>query len=224
MNSPEPDAAPLRGRAREAQSNDGAILRAALETFSDWGWGAPMSEVAARAHTGVASIYRRYPSKTELVNAIRVMVLEKICDLAEGCVKTAGTAGNPDSAIEHFLRTHITEASGPLMPLLGRRVGATDEIDALADRLRVALEALIAVDRGLGLVPAGYGAGDLMLTVTHLRPALPVGRERANEIHLRELDYVLAGIRAFAASGQTPSGQPSSWDEWLRLNNADERA
>lgn len=226
MSSPdtEADATPLRGRAREAQSNDGAILRAAREVFSEWGWGAPMSEVAARANTGVASIYRRYPSKTELVNAIRVIALEKICELAEDCAATAGTNDNPASAVEHFLSRHISEANGPLMPLLGRRVGSTDEIDALSDRLEVALAAVIAIDRRLGLAPDHYGPGDLMLTVTHLRPALTLDRERANEIHLRELDYVLAGIRAFAASGAEPSGRASDWDEWLRMNNADERA
>lgn len=224
MTSPEAEAVPLRGRAREAQSNDSAILRAAREVFSEWGWGAPMSEIAARANTGVASIYRRYPSKTELVNAIRVIALEAICELAEDCAAKAGTPGQPASAVELFLRRHISEANGPLMPLLGRRVGATQEIDALSDRLHVALSDVIAIDRGLGLVAANYGPGDIMLTVTHLRPSLTADRERSNEIHLRELDYVLAGIRAFAASGEEPSGHASDWNEWLRLNNADERA
>ena len=225
MSVSEPgSAAPLRGRAREAQTNDGAILQAAREVFSEWGWGAPMSEVAARANTGVASIYRRYPSKTELVNAIRVFALDRICVLAEECAESAGSPGAPASAVELFLRRHITEAAGPLMPLLGRRVGSTDEIDALSDRLKLALDAVIAVDRGLGLVPEGYGAGDLMITVTHLRPSLTGDRDRANEIHLRQLDYVLAGLRAFAASGEQPSGRASSWDEWVSLNNAEARA
>lgn len=223
MISPDAEAGPLRGRAREAQSNDSAILRAAREVFSEWGWGAPMSEVASRAHTGVASIYRRYPSKTDLVNAIRVIALELICQLAEECAALAGTTGRPESAVELFLRRHIAEANGPLMPLLGRQVGTTDEIDALSDRLELALEAVLAIDRAQGLVPLAYGPGDLMLTVTHLRPTLTVGRDRANEIHMRELDYVLAGIRAFAASGVEPSGRPASWTEWVRLNNADER-
>lgn len=178
MTSHEPEAGPLRGRAREAQSNDGAILRAAREVFSEWGWSAPMSEVAARANTGVASIYRRYPSKTELVNAIRVYALDLICELAEDCAGKAGQPGQPESAVELFLRRHIAEARGPLMPLLGRQVGSNDEIDALSDRLEVALAAIIAHDVARGLVPASYGPGDLMLTVTHLRPALTVPRER----------------------------------------------
>ncbi|GAA1578099.1 TetR/AcrR family transcriptional regulator [Leucobacter aridicollis] len=223
MTSHEPEAGPLRGRAREAQSNDGAILRAAREVFSEWGWSAPMSEVAARANTGVASIYRRYPSKTELVNAIRVYALDLICELAEDCAGKAGQPGQPESAVELFLRRHIAEARGPLMPLLGRQVGSNDEIDALSDRLEVALAAIIAHDVARGLVPASYGPGDLMLTVTHLRPALTVPRERANVIHLRQLDYVLAGLRAYAETGDEPSGQSSSWAEWVSLNNTDER-
>lgn len=223
MTSQEPEAGPLRGRAREAQSNDGAILRAAREVFSQWGWSAPMSEVAARAKTGVASIYRRYPSKTELVNAIRVYALDLICELAEDCLREASGAKQRVSAVELFLRRHIAEARGPLMPLLGRQVGSNDEIDELSDRLERALAAIIAHDVPLGLVPGDYGPGDLMLTVTHLRPTLTVPREKANLMHLRQLDYVLAGLRAYAKSGEEARGQSSSWAEWVSLNNTDER-
>ncbi|RZT68443.1 TetR/AcrR family transcriptional regulator [Leucobacter luti] len=225
MNSTEPVPPPLRGRAREAQGNDASILQAAREVFSEYGWGAPMAEIAARAQTGVASIYRRYPSKTELVNAIRVLSLEQICELVESCAVPDPEAPAPASRVERFLRRHIVAASTPLLTTFGRYVETTGEIDALAERLRLGLEALVGADRERGLVPAHYGPADLMLTITHLRPPLAVDRQRANEIHLRQLDYVLLGLRAAAAAeaaGDTVlSGAPSSWDEWLRLNSTD---
>lgn len=225
MTSPLVDPAPLRGRAREAQNNDGAILRAAREVFSEYGWGAPMSEIAARANTGVASIYRRYPSKGDLVNAIRVFSLEQICALAEDsatAAREAGTAEAPagaGSAVERFLRRHIESASPPLASTFGRYVETTPEIDRLAERLRLALEDVVAVDRARGTIPAHYGPADIMLTITHLRPTLSASPERSREIHLRELDYVLHGLRSVAASGSQISGTPSDWQEWLRLNS-----
>ena len=42
-------------------------------------------------------------------------------------------------------------------------------------------------------------------------------------MHLRQLDYVLAGLRAYAKSGEEARGQSSSWAEWVSLNNTDER-
>ncbi|MFE2143832.1 TetR/AcrR family transcriptional regulator [Streptomyces sp. NPDC059456] len=45
-----------------------AILDAALEQLSTVGWNAlTMEGVAARAHTGKAAVYRRWPSKADLV-------------------------------------------------------------------------------------------------------------------------------------------------------------
>ena len=232
------DAAPLRGRAREAQSNDEAILRAAREVFSEWGWGAPMSEIAARAGAGVASIYRRYPSKVELVNAIRVLSLEEICALAETTAlregadagAPAGERAQPQSVVGAFLRRHVLEAPGSRMPTFGQHVDSTPEIDRLSDRLHAALAELVRIDRERGVIPADFGPADVMLTITHLRPVYAVPRARANELHLRHLDLVLAGLRVRAAGGAVPGeaapgelGAATSWAEWLRLNNDDDR-
>ncbi|MBL3689583.1 TetR/AcrR family transcriptional regulator [Leucobacter chromiireducens subsp. chromiireducens] len=241
VNLPESDpaeAGPLRGRAREARSNDESILRAAREVFSEWGWGAPMSEIAARAGAGVASIYRRYPSKVELVNAIRVLSLEEICALAEASAQLGGAdpaAASPDvsarpSVVGVFLRRQVIEAPGSRMPTFGQHVGTTPEIDRLSDRLHAALSELVRIDRDRGVIPADFGPADVMLTITHLRPVYAVPRERANELHLRHLDFVLAGLRARAAGQRVPGaadpaelGAPTSWAEWLRLNNDDDR-
>lgn len=55
------------GRPRSAQA-DQRILKAVLEELADIGFEAMSIEaVAARAHVGKTTIYRRWPSKTELV-------------------------------------------------------------------------------------------------------------------------------------------------------------
>jgi AcrR family transcriptional regulator len=59
-------AAPLRRRRGEAL--EGAICAAALDELRQAGYsGFTVDGVAARAHTGKASIYRRWPTKQELV-------------------------------------------------------------------------------------------------------------------------------------------------------------
>lgn len=218
MNQGEPGNVPLRGRKREALGNDEAILNAAREVFSENGWNAPMSKVAERAGAGVASIYRRYPSKAELVNAIRVSSLDRVCALADVSFEEAESAGKDSSGIELFLREHVRNSATPFVLTVGSQVVATDEILTLSDGLKTKLERLIALDVERGLAPSHYGPADLLLTVTHLRPRLVIEEERSTEFHLRQLEYVIRGLRIAARERLSLPGTPATWDEWLRMN------
>jgi len=61
--------APLSGRRREAARNDDAILDAARSVFLE-NPSAPVSAVAARANVGISALYRRYPSKEDLLREL----------------------------------------------------------------------------------------------------------------------------------------------------------
>jgi AcrR family transcriptional regulator len=59
----------VRGRPRSVEADD-AILDAALDHFCDYGYdGLSVERVAACAGVGKTTIYRRYPSKLDLVMA-----------------------------------------------------------------------------------------------------------------------------------------------------------
>src|SRR3990170_4095168 len=67
--APEPreDDAPRLGRKRD-HTRDAYILEAALEVLAETGYdGMTIDMVAARARAGKATLYRRWPSKAELV-------------------------------------------------------------------------------------------------------------------------------------------------------------
>jgi len=57
-------------RRSDALSNRQRILVAARETFASAGIEAPMRAVARAAGIGVATLYRHFPSRTELVTAV----------------------------------------------------------------------------------------------------------------------------------------------------------
>src|SRR3954451_2073970 len=63
----EPGAA--RGLRVDAERNRRRIIAAAQEAFSDLGIDVPMAEVARRAGVGVGTLYRRYPTRADLVAA-----------------------------------------------------------------------------------------------------------------------------------------------------------
>jgi AcrR family transcriptional regulator len=65
-----PPAGPCERALRsDAARNRGKILAAAGEVFAEQGLGAPMTEVARRADVGIATLYRRFPVRADLIAA-----------------------------------------------------------------------------------------------------------------------------------------------------------
>jgi AcrR family transcriptional regulator len=56
-----------RGLRRDAERNRVRILEAAREVFAEQGVHAPIEDVARRAGVGVATLYRRFPTRPELI-------------------------------------------------------------------------------------------------------------------------------------------------------------
>lgn len=62
----EKKARPLRA---DAQLNRDRILSAAAKVFAERGLGVPLEEIARRAGVGVATLYRRFPTRADLAEA-----------------------------------------------------------------------------------------------------------------------------------------------------------
>lgn len=206
-----PDRVPTGpGRVREARSNDIGVLRAAREIFAERGWDAPVSAIADRAGVGVGSIYRRYRTKEELAQSLRVYVIDHLAQLARDCVERT----DPDQRLlEVFFRRHLAELESPLIPTLGGHLPRDPEVDRATGDLLAALEALIDVARDRGQVPDSFTPADIMLMTVHLRPRLPTAPERARELHERYLDFMLEGIAHAADRAE----RGPSWDEWYAM-------
>src|SRR5262245_56386043 len=87
-NAPEPR---LSGRRGQARRNDVRILEAAREVFlADPD--APVSAVARRAGVGISALYRRYPSKEDLLRQLARDGLQRYVDEAEQAVADDGDA------------------------------------------------------------------------------------------------------------------------------------
>jgi AcrR family transcriptional regulator len=64
-----PQARPLRADARD---NRRRLLDAARDVFIEQGPGAPLDEIARRAGTGIATLYRRFPDRQALIRGVFV--------------------------------------------------------------------------------------------------------------------------------------------------------
>ena len=73
------DTRPLRADARR---NRERVLAAARETFAADGLEAQVDDVARRAGVGVGTVYRHFPTKEALVEAVAAAGYEEICTIA----------------------------------------------------------------------------------------------------------------------------------------------
>jgi len=208
---PEQPEPALPGRKREARANDTAILHAARAVFAGGNQDASMADVARRAGVGVGSIYRRYPTREALIAALHTHGVREAARLAHD---VAEERSGPQGAVVAFVGRQIATATGPLL----RPVGAVTPwpeglAEATAD-LHRGLERLVALDLETGRVPRGFTAADVMQLLLHLRPILPLPRERADALHRRYLDLVAVGLAERAAAGDELTDGPT-WDEWV---------
>src|ERR687895_1108606 len=89
----------LRGRQAEAARNDEVILEAARAVFiADPG--APVAAVAERAGVGISALYRRYPSKEELLRRLSSDGLRRYLAEAEAAL---ADDGDPWAAFVGFM-------------------------------------------------------------------------------------------------------------------------
>jgi AcrR family transcriptional regulator len=106
----------LRPLRADARRNRAKVLEAAEEVFASEGLSVPIDEVARRAGVGVGTVYRHFPTKEALFEAIVVARLEALIDRA-GELSTADDAGEA-------LFTFISE----LVDLAVKKKDLTDEL------------------------------------------------------------------------------------------------
>jgi AcrR family transcriptional regulator len=97
LEGPDTDQRPLRA---DAAKNRLRILEAAEEVFAAEGVTAPVDAVAERAGVGVGTLYRNFPTKEALFEAIVVM---RIDELAQA-IESVADAEDPGEALFGFLR------------------------------------------------------------------------------------------------------------------------
>jgi AcrR family transcriptional regulator len=95
---------PLRA---DALRNREKVLMAAREAFAACGYGVPLDEIAARAGVGPGTVYRHFPSKEELFEAVVAARVQDLIDDARGRAATA----DPGHAFFGFLGKIRQEAA-----------------------------------------------------------------------------------------------------------------
>jgi AcrR family transcriptional regulator len=87
----------------DARRNYEALLKAARELFMEQGPDAPLDEVAKRAGVGAGTLYRHFPSRTDLLAAVYVSDIDEMNDAAEKLASESAGA-----ALSGYMDLHLS--------------------------------------------------------------------------------------------------------------------
>jgi AcrR family transcriptional regulator len=185
---------PLRA---DAERNRRRVLDAAREVFARDGLGAGVDEVARAAGVGVGTLYRRFPTKEDLLRAVVQDLTSTVVDEIE----SAGADDDPGeafAAVAHALAAstarnralhQVLQEAWPLIP------GASD----CRDQTLGALAPLLERAQAAGAVRDDLVAADVP-ALCAVAARLPSWRLEAEpELWTRYLAVILDGLRPAAA-------------------------
>jgi AcrR family transcriptional regulator len=72
-----------RPKRADARRNYEKLLTAAREAFAEAGMGAPLEDIARRAEVGIGTLYRHFPTRQDLFEAVYVDEVEVLCRAAD---------------------------------------------------------------------------------------------------------------------------------------------
>jgi len=100
---------PCRGLRKDAERNRQRIIEAARELFAVRGLEATLNDVAHHANVGVGTVYRRFATKEELLDAIFEDGIDQVACLAETAVQQENSWDGFVWFVEHLCELTATD-------------------------------------------------------------------------------------------------------------------
>lgn len=195
--SAPPSERPLR---RDAERNRRRILDAARVVFADRGLSGSHDDIAREAGVGVGTVYRRFPDKEQLIDALFEARIEEIADVA----RAATAHPDPWEALVGFLmRTQELQSQdrGLKELVLGGSRGAERALAARALIAPLAAQVLQRA-RDAGVVRSDFELTDLPMLQLAIGTIAESSRDIAPDAWRRMMMIVIDGLRAESARSE----------------------
>jgi AcrR family transcriptional regulator len=201
-STPTQDACrPLR---RDAARNRELILTTAAEVFAEHGLDAGYDEIARRAGIGVGTVYRRFPERSELVQALFESRIEEMVAIAEEAANLRDPWDGLTMFLERAIERQVTDRG--LKEVMVQTIAEGDHVTVGRERLGPLLEGLISRAQANGTLRPDVEATDigmqLMLISSMTTPEHP-------DLWRRYLALLLDGLRAVPGQKPLPLAAPA---------------
>jgi AcrR family transcriptional regulator len=183
----------------DAARNRRRVLAAAREVFGEFGPDARMEEVSRRAGVGVGTLYRHFPTKAALLDALVSERLGGLAEAAEAALR------DPDSwAAFRGMVWRTVEAAAEDRALLG----------AFAPPAQLSVPPLTGTEGERGGPPGPRGVEDLMGKL--LRRAQEDGEARG-DVDVADLPPMFAGVMVMAMDAPRKDREDEPWRRYVTV-------
>ena len=188
MGHPATTDRPLR---KDAQRNRDALLAAASDAYGERGVDASLEDIARRAGLGIGTLYRHFPTRNALNEAVYRREVEALCDNATDLADQP-----PVEALRSWMRsfaTYVAKKRGMAMALKSA-LGPDNELFKHShQRITAAITALVERAVESGSVRADADPEDLLRAMSGICMAtdLPGWNDRTERL----IDLLVDGLR-----------------------------
>jgi AcrR family transcriptional regulator len=178
-----------RSLRADARRNRERVLDAARRAFAEQGYAVPLDEIAAAAGVGPGTVYRHFPTKEALFEAVSVANVEELAADA----RARAEAADPDLALDGFLERLAEQAFAKRdLPDALAGVG-TDAVAAVVADMHDALGVLLAKAQDAGGIRRDVSVSDLIALLKGLLHA--VRTDPDPDVRHRLLPVIRDGLR-----------------------------
>jgi AcrR family transcriptional regulator len=189
---------PLRADARR---NREKVLEAARAVFSDQGREAQMDDVARRAGVGVGTVYRHFPTKEALIEALIASHFESIAAAAEAALDVEDPWEAFTSVMWHGAETMAGDRA--ISEVFASIPAATEAVMPTVEGLNETVSELIRRAQAAGVLREDLVVDDIPMVMCGIGAATKKDH-RCPGAWRRHLSLVLDGMRAGGAGGPLP--------------------
>lgn len=182
-----------RPQRSDARRNRAKLLDVAERVFAEKGTSASTEEVARRAGVGIGTVFRHFPTKRDLLEAVFVARLRRLAEEAD----RLADAADPGEAFFTFFTQMVESApekNALSEALAAAGVDVAETASPIKDAFRTAVSTLLERAQKAGTVRPDIGFAEvitLLVSASH-------GAEHpftAPEVRARALTVVLDGLR-----------------------------
>jgi len=185
---------PTKGLRRDAQRNRDAIVAAAQAVFREHGLEAPLEEIARRAGVGIGTLYRRFPTRVDLVDAVVAGRVQAYVDAAE---QALGISDPWDGFAFYLEQTCRLEASDRgLGDVMSMRFPRDTAVETAKARLFELVAEVVGRAQSSGQLRADLTLEDLAFLTWANTSIVQATTAVAPEAWRRHLGFVLDAFRA----------------------------
>jgi AcrR family transcriptional regulator len=193
---------PSELRADAARNRD-LLVAAAASVFAERGLDAATAEIAHRAGVGEATLFRRFPTKDDLIDAIIETRMEEFAALADA----AASEADPAVALERFMQDLVKQFSRDrgFFQAAGERCMTDPRFRPLRERAYDAVGRLLKGAQDAGAVRRDLSPADISFLAGSALYAMEVSKPGLREdLWKRYLRVILDGMKPEGASKLRP--------------------